>query len=126
MGEIHKKATASMSDKQKEAMQRHFERMSNDAAYNKECTQERNSTFMATDVNLNGMLELEEWKCFCRKQVGNISKRVGVELTPADEQHMTIQWKINQFDKKGGITPNDFKKKAQIDMKLMALKRVNM
>ena len=50
---------------------------------------------MATDVNLNGMLELEEWKCFCRKQVGNISKRVGVELTPADEQHMTIQWKIN-------------------------------
>jgi hypothetical protein len=112
-----------MSTQQKEAMSRHFIRMAREPEYKKECTQERNSAFLSTDVNLNGILDLDEWICFCKKQVGNISRRVGVELIPADEEHMTIQWKINQFEGKGGISPNDFKKKALIDMKLMG-KRV--
>jgi hypothetical protein len=56
-----------MTSQQKEAMSRHFMRMAKEPEYKKECTQERNSNFLATDVNLNGMLDLDEWKQFCRK-----------------------------------------------------------
>ena len=83
--------------------------------FRKECDQERNATFLSTDVDLNGILELDEYKQFCKSQVENISKRVGVKMQVADEKHMEIAWNINQFEGKGGITPSDFKTKVLID-----------
>ena len=43
-----------------------------------------------------------------------------MNMSVVDEEHMEIAWRINQFEGKGGITPQDFKMKAQIDIKLMA------
>ena len=66
--------------------------MKNDADYKKECERERNATFLATDKNMNGILSLDEWKDFCHRQSANISRRVGVLMNTADEEHMKISW----------------------------------
>ena len=62
MGQLQAKTNANMTTQQKEGMSKHFTRLARDPAYKKECMEERNSNFMATDVNLNGMLDLDEWK----------------------------------------------------------------
>ena len=67
---------------------------------------------MAVDVNLDGYLQLNEYKEFCRRHCENISRRVGMKVNVVDEEHMEIAWRINQFDGKGGITREDFKKKV--------------
>jgi hypothetical protein len=64
---------------------------------------------MAVDIDMNLVLDLGEYKEFCRRQVANIAKRVGIEMKPVDEEIMEISWKINQFEGKGGITRSDFK-----------------
>jgi hypothetical protein len=70
---------------------------------------------MAVDVDMNLILDLAEYKEFCRRQVANISKRVGICMKTVSEDHMYIAWKINQFSGQGGITRADFKQKALID-----------
>ena len=100
-------------------MKKFYAKKASDPQYRLECEHERNANFLATDVNMNGSLDLDEWKAFCRMQVANISQRCGVNMNTTDEEHMEISWRINQFEGKGGITPSDFKKKSVIDIKLM-------
>ena len=76
-------------------MRNHYVRKGEDPAYALECDHERNATFLAVDVNMNGMLDLDEWKVFCRRQVANLSARTKVSMVTVDEAHMEIAWKIN-------------------------------
>ena len=43
-------------------MKAFYKKRSEDAEFRKECDHERNATFLSTDVNLNGILELDEYK----------------------------------------------------------------
>jgi hypothetical protein len=101
-------------------MKAFYAKRMSDEAYRAECDAERDATFTASDFNSDRVLQLDEYKVFCRKQVANISARTGVDMKTASEEHMEIAWKINQFSGKGGINEDDFKLKVRIDGVLTA------
>jgi hypothetical protein len=44
-----------------------------------------------------------------------LSRRCGIEMPGLSENDVETHWKINQFEKVGGITMTDFKQKAIFD-----------
>jgi hypothetical protein len=79
-----------------------------DDKYHEECDKERDDAFHATDLNGNGWLDMEEWKNFCKKSCQQISDRLNVHIEPVDEHQMEINFDLNRFEGKEGITHNDF------------------
>jgi phosphoribulokinase len=63
----------------------HYVKKGKDAAYAKECDDERDAAFFSTDANNNGLLDLEEYINFCKTSCGNISRRIGIEMKVNDD-----------------------------------------
>ena len=82
----------------------HYAKKLTDDHYREECDKERLDAFVETDVNNNGQLDLEEWKHFCKKQCENLSKRIGRVVTPVSEAQMEVNFNLNRFNGKDGIT----------------------
>lgn len=102
----------------KEAVKHHYIKKSMDTKYCEECDKERENAFTAADTDGNGWLNLEEWKKFCVKSCEQISDRLKVKIEPVSEEQMEINFNINRFEGKEGITHNDFLKKADFDKRL--------
>jgi hypothetical protein len=92
-------------------LSRHFARKLSDPEYCEECDKERLEAFIATDVNNNDQLDLSEWKHFCKKMCENLSKRVGQVVTPVSEAQMEVNFNLNRFAGKDGMTVKDFRLK---------------
>jgi hypothetical protein len=73
---------------------------------------------LATDVDKNGWLNLQEWKEFCKKSCAQISARLNVKINPVSEEVMEANFDLNRFEEKEGITHNDFIKKNDLDIRL--------
>ena len=107
---------------QKAALKKHYLKKIADVGYRFECDKERQDAFEETDRNRNGMLDLAEYKNFCKKSCENISRRINVTLDTISEEQMETQFNANRFEGKEGLTYEDFRTKAIYDMRLSKFK----
>ena len=110
-----KNSSKPLNKQQQQKLQQHHFKKKNDESYRIECDRERNSIFLATDRDLNGSLDLEEWKQYCKKHREMLSRKCGIDMPGLSDQDIETHWKINQFEQKDGITRLDFKQKAIFD-----------
>jgi hypothetical protein len=74
------------SREHKVALKKHYLRKIADVGYRFECDKERQDAFELTDTDRNGMLNLAEYKAFCKKSCENISKRIGYPINTISEE----------------------------------------
>ena len=65
------------------------------------------------------MLNLAEYKEFCKIQSENLGKRLGITLKPISEEEMEIAFNANRFEGKEGITLADHTLKTNLEKRLM-------
>ena len=62
------------------------------------------------------MLNLAEYKEFCKIQSENLGKRLGITLKPISEEEMEIAFNANRFEGKEGVSLNDVNTKMKHDI----------